>query len=39
MNGDFPRTEDEIAADYVQRRAGLLKALTDGNIISQPGYL
>ena len=30
MSGDFPRTEEEIAADYTQRRAGLLKALTDG---------
>lgn len=29
MSGDFPRTEEEIAADFVQRRSGLLKALTD----------
>ena len=27
---EYPRTEEEIAADYTQRRAGLLKALTDG---------
>ena len=30
MSGDFPRTEEEIATDFTQRRAGLLKALTDG---------
>lgn len=30
MSGDYPRTEEEIAADFAQRRAGLLKALTDG---------
>ena len=39
MSGDFPRTEEEIAADYVQRRSGLLKALTDGNRISWSGHL
>ncbi len=27
---DYPRTEEEIAADFVQRRSGLLKALTEG---------
>lgn len=27
---DFPRSVDEIAADYGTRRAGMLRALTDG---------
>lgn len=26
---DYPRTVEEIAADYNQRRAGILKALTE----------
>lgn len=29
MQADYPRTVEEIAADYAQRRSGLLKALTD----------
>ena len=39
MSGDFPRTEEEIAADYTQRRAGLLKALTDGKRLYKPSNL
>jgi hypothetical protein len=27
---DFPRSVEEIASDYATRRAGMLRALTDG---------
>jgi hypothetical protein len=30
MADPYPRTVDEIVADFQARRAGLLKALTDG---------
>ncbi len=29
MQSDFPRTVEEIAADFSMRRSGLLKALVD----------
>lgn len=33
MSDMFPRTVEEIAGDYATRRAGMLRALTDGDCL------